>query len=114
MGWETLILSLLGPLLAKCFNQVSSETPAEYLRPHYDEATGKMDPDIVREAIPATRRAVLKARRQSSREDRKTIPRYSKNDLYLLAETKLIEAMNAPPEAVAAAYAAAKELSEED
>lgn len=114
MGWETIILSLLESLLAKCFSQVSSETPQEYLRPYYDEASGRMDPDIVREAIPQTRKAVLKARRQATREDRKTMPRYSREDLYLLTEQKLIQAMNASPETVKAAFAAAEALPDED
>jgi hypothetical protein len=111
---EALILGLLGPLLAKCLDKVSSEPPKEYLAPHYNESTGRMDPDIVREAIPQTRRAVLKARRQSSREERRSMKRYSYDDLYKLAEKKLIEAMNATPDEVAAVYAAAKALPDED
>lgn len=110
---EAIILGLLGPLLAKCLDQVSSETPQEYLKPHYDPVTGRMDPDIVVEAIPQVRKAVLQARRQASREERKSMPRYSRNDLYYLAEKKLIEAVKASPEDVAAVYAAAKALPSE-
>ena len=111
---EALILALLGPILVKCLDQVSSETPSEYLRPHFNEVTGKMSPDIVHDAMPATRRAILKARRQASREDRQTMSRYSKEDVYNLAEKKLIEAMNAPPEKVADVYAAAKLLGDDE
>lgn len=111
---EALILALLGPMLAKCLDQVSSETPAEYLKPHFNSATGRMDPDIVREAMPQTRKAALKARRQASKEDRKKMQRLSYDDVYNITEKKLIEALNAPAEVVASVYAAAKELGDDD
>ena len=100
-------------MLAKCFNQLSSETPAEYLKPHYDEATGKMDHGIVRDAMPQTRRAIRKAHRQATREERQSLPRFSREDIYNLTEEKLIEAMRATPETVAAVFAAAESIEDD-
>jgi hypothetical protein len=114
MDWMLIISGLLTPLLAKSFNQVSSEEPSDYLKPHYNAATGKMDPEIVRAAMPKTRQAILKARRQASHAERKTMPRFGRDDIYALAESKLIEAMNADSETVAKAYAAATELGDDE
>lgn len=114
MDWMLIISGLLTPLLTKSFNEVSAEQPADYLKSYYDAATGKMDPAIVRAAMPKTRQAILKARRQASHEDRKTMPRFNWQMIYDLAESKLVEAYNADPETVAKAYAAAAELGDDE
>lgn len=73
-----------------------------------------MDPDIVAAAMPKTRQAILKARRQASHADRKSMPRFSRQDVYDLAEKNLIDAMNASDEQVADVYAAAKLLGDDE
>src|SRR6187431_3156607 len=100
MDWLLIIKGFLGPMLAHCWEQISTEDAQAVLRSSYNATTGRMDPDLVQEAIPATRKAVLKARRQASHEDRKLMPRYSRADLYEIAESQLIEAMNASTEQV--------------
>lgn len=102
MEWLLLVNQFLMPMLLKCFGQISSETPQEYLRRSYDPVTGKLEQDIVLDAIPTTARAVRKAWRHTPRHERGNKPRYSREALYDLTEVKLIEAMNATPEQVAA------------
>lgn len=115
MNWVALITSLLGPMLAKCFQEQSSEEPQAYLARHYDATASKMDADLVRDAMPATARAVRKAHRQCrTKEDRKSFPRYSRDELYALTEDRLITAMKADPTEVASAYAAAASMTEDD
>ncbi len=113
MDWIALITTFLMPIWAKCQENMSSETPAEYLADHYDATTGKMDPGIVRDAMPGTRRAIRKALRATPQKDRGEFPRYSRDEIYVITEKKLIEAMNAPPEAVAAAKAVAATLGDD-
>lgn len=113
MGFEVLFATLLNALLAKCVSQVSSETPQEYCKAHYNAVTGRMDPDVVEECIPEARRAALKARRQVSKSERKDIPKLSRQDLYDRCEKQLIAAMTATPEQVAACMATAAELGDD-
>ena len=109
MDWVSIIGTFLFPLLAKCFSGFSSEKPQYYLRCHYDEASGTMDSGLVTDAIPQTRRAIRKAYRSTPRSERGAFPRYSREELYAIAEQKLIEAMNASDEQISAAYAAAED-----
>ena len=111
---SALISGFLLPMLAKCQQQTSSEDPQEFLKSHYDSSTGKFDPDVVRDAIPATRRATRKAYRSSSRSERRDFPRLDAKGYYDLAEEKLKEAMDAPPEKVAAVMASAATLPDGD
>lgn len=113
MDWLSLISSFLVPMFAQCLSRVSSETPAEYLKPHYDPVTGKMDPDLVTDAMPATMRAIRKAYRNTPKKERGSFPRYSRDEIYVITENKLIEAMNAPDEVVAAAMASAATLGDD-
>lgn len=114
MDWITIIGGLVGPIIAKCFSQTSSEDPQQVLKAAFNPATGRMDPDLVNDCIPAVRKAANKAHRQASREDRKKFPRLSRNDLYKIAETELIEAMNAPPEKLLAVFSAAETIGDDD
>jgi hypothetical protein len=114
MDWISIIKGILGPIIAKCWEQTSAEDPQVVLRSSYNATTGRMDPDLVYEAVPAVRRAAMQARRQATRKERKEFPRLSNNDLYQIAEEKLIEAMNASPEQVLAVFSAAESLTEED
>lgn len=112
MEWFVIISSLLGPLLAKCQQATSSEDPQEMLRESYNETTGRMDESIVRSAVPATRQAIRKAWRNATKEERKTFPRYSRSEVYEIAEAKLIEAMNADPATLQAAFETAAAMDE--
>jgi hypothetical protein len=114
MEWLTLVLGFLQPILLKCWDKTSSEDPQEYLRANFNSATGKMSREVVEDSIPSTRRAVRKARQESPRVERKNFPKYSREELYDLAEKGLIESMNAPPEVVAKARAVATGLPDED
>jgi hypothetical protein len=114
MEWVTIIGGLLLPMLAKCWNKTSVEDPQTVLKANYDPSTGKMDSDIVNDAIPATRRAVRKARKNADPSDRREFPRYTRHELYYIAEKNLIDAMNAPPEKVEQVMAAAAALPDED
>lgn len=114
MEWLPVILSFFQPMLLKCFEKTSSEDPQAVLRSNYNAATGKMDPDIVEDSIPSTRRAAHKARKNASKAERKTFPRYSRQELYDITEKNLIDSMNAPPETVAAVRSAAYALPDGD
>jgi len=113
VDWMSLISGFLIPMFAQCLNRVSSETPEEYLRPHYDPITGKMDPELVTDAMSRTKRAIRKAYNNTPKKERGAFPRYSRDEVYAITEAKLIEAMNAPPEAVAAAMASAATLGDD-
>lgn len=114
MEWISIILPLLQPMLLKCFEKTSMEDPQEYLRSNYNASTGKLDRDVVLDAIPATRRAIRKAHRNASRAERKNFVRLSKSELYEITEKSLIESMNAPPEAVAACREVAAGMPDDD
>lgn len=114
MDWITIIGTLVLPLLAKCFQKTSAEDPQAVLRSHYDATTGKMDGDIVRECMPATRKAARKAHRQASRADRKTFPKLSEDQIYSITESRLIAAMNADETTVAGIMASATLIGDDE
>lgn len=114
MDFTALIISLLQPLLLKCWDKTSTEDPQEFLRSNYDATTGKFDRDVVEDSIPQTRRAVRKARQRLNRDERRQFPRYGRAELYELAERNLLESMNAPPSAVGAVRALAERLPDDD
>lgn len=114
MDWAVIIGGLVGPLIAQCFSKFSTEDPQEYLRAHYDAASGKLDPSVVRDAMNQTRRAIRKAHRSASRQDRKTMPRYSNQDIYDLTEQNLLKAMESPKSEVLAAFATAASLGDDE
>jgi len=115
MEWLTLITGLLLPLLQRCREkQGATGDPQEYLRSVYDPTTGKFPEEVVNEAVPQTRKAILKAFRQAPKDQKKTFPRYRRADRYELAEKALIKAMNASPEEAAQVMAAAAELPEDE
>lgn len=115
MEWFTLITGLLLPFLQKCQEkQGATQDPQEYLRANYDEATETFNRDVVKAAIPETKRAIIKAKREASREDRKTFPRYKKADIYELTEKALLKAMNATKEEAAQVMAAAAALPDDE
>lgn len=114
MDWAAVIISFLQPLALKCWEQISTEDPQAFLKANYDTMTGRMDPDVVDDAIPVTRRAVIRARKSASRSERKSFPRLSRQDLYNLAEQGLVKAMNASTPEVESARLMAAEMSDED
>jgi hypothetical protein len=113
MDWIGLISGLLGPLLAKCFKQTSSEDPIAYLRSEYNAAPGRMNPDVCEDCIPAVRRAAIQARRQMKPRDRRNAKPLSRQDMYDIAEAKLLEAIKADPAAVAAVMQRADSIEDE-
>lgn len=115
MDWLAIVFKFLDPLLAKCFSQVSSEDPKEYLKAHYNESTNRMDASLVRHSMGATARAVREARRSlKTREEKRDFPRYSREELFAMTERRLIEAMNATPTQLKAAFKMAAQLPDED
>jgi hypothetical protein len=115
MGWITIITGLLLPLLQQCRDkQGATEDPQGYLRANYDESTGKLDPEIVKSAIPQTRRAIKKALNQTPRDQRDRFPRYRRSEVYDIAEQGLLKAMNATPDEAAQVMAAAAELPDDE
>lgn len=114
MEWITIISGFLLPMLARCQQQFSSEPPVEYLKSHYDSETGRMDASLVRNAMPHTRRAIRKAFRSASIEDRRDFPRYTREDVYNMAESELIKAMSASPEQVESVMEASRALGDEE
>lgn len=114
MEWIPLVLNFLQPLLLKCFEKTSAEDPQEFLKENYNAVSGKMNPDVVADAIPSARRAARRARLDAPHSERKNFPRYTKAELYDIAEKGLIDSMNAPPEKVAAVRAAAAAIPDID
>ena len=110
MEWLPIIFKFLDVFLAQCQNAVSTETPQEYLRAHYDSASGTMERNVVLDAMVQTRRAIRKARQELSPADRHRFPRYSRDDVYQMTENRLIDAMNATDDQVIEARAAAAAL----
>lgn len=115
MDWFTIITGLLLPFLQKCREkQGATDDPQEYLRSVYDPTTGKFPEEVVQSAIPQTRKAIMKAFRQTPKDKRKDFPRYRRSDRYELAEQALVKAMNATPEEAAQVMAAAAELPDDE
>lgn len=114
VDWLSLIAAVLQPMFLKCHSQTSVEDPQTVLRSAYDPSSGKMDPELVNDAIPTTRRAIRRARRSASPEDRKNFPRYSRAELYDIAESNLIQAMNATPERIEEISKIAAALPDDD
>ncbi|TXH13893.1 MAG: hypothetical protein E6R03_10435 [Hyphomicrobiaceae bacterium] len=100
MGFEALFAQLLNAMLMKCLSDISSQTPQEYVRDHFDPATGRIDPELVNDAMPAAARAARKARRSLPPAERKDAPKLSREDLYARTEAQLIEGMHATTEQV--------------
>ena len=114
MDWIGLITKYLDLFLIRCFDQVSSETPQQYLASHYDPISGRMDESLVRSAMPQTRRAIVKARQAAPRAERRNFPRYGRDEIYTITETRLIEAMNASESEVAAVKSVAATMGDDD
>ena len=116
MDWISIIGSLLLPIITKCWTtQENSDTdPQEYLRANYDSATGRMSPDVVNAALSSTRKAMYKAKRQASKQDRKNFPRFTKEQIYNIAEKNLIDAMIADDDEVSRIYSEAMQLGDDD
>lgn len=96
----------------RCFQQQNpdgtTETPQEYLRSEYDEATGKFPEALVHSALHQTRKAHSKARRQLRPVERRTIPSLTRAELVKITEDHLLKAMNADATEVATAANMAK------
>lgn len=114
MEWVAIISTLVLPMLAKCWGTEGDSDPQEFLKSKYDSESGKMDPATVRRAIPATRKAIAKAKRKASKEDRKNFPKYSKEEVYNMAEQNLVKAMNANKKETAKVYEAAMKLGNDE
>lgn len=119
MDWISLIGTILGPALIKCLQGTSTEHPGDYVRAHYvpaDEAAGTPEQftgGIVEDALPATMRAIRKAHRQAPPRERKTMPKFSREEVIEITKNKLREAMTASPAKMKAAIAAAKALPDD-
>lgn len=111
---EAIIGAIFSALLAKCHQQTSTEDPQKVLRDSFNATTGKMDPDLVRECIPAYRQASRKAFRQGSKEERKAFRRLSTEEIYANVEAKLIADMNATEAEAIAVFAAADAMQGDD
>ena len=94
MDWIGLIGKYLDIFLLKCLEKVSTESPQDYLRAHYDPVSETMDSALVRDCYPQTLRAIRKARASAKPRDRRDMPRYSRAEVMDLTEARLIEDMN--------------------
>lgn len=113
MEWVTIISTLLLPILAKCWGDEEGTDGQEFLKANYNTTTGRMNPNVVNRALPATRRAMHKAKMQcKDRRERRNFPAYTKAQIYELAEKNLIDAMNANEDKAIAVYAEADRLGD--
>lgn len=113
-AWEVLFTTILQSLLARCQSRVSSEPLQEYARANYDPTTGRIDPQIVEEAMPNARVAAIRARRQLPASERRSIPRLSRQDLYEKTEAAIVAGMNASDEEVASCMEIANKLGPDE
>ena len=114
MDWISLIGKYLDILLIKCLDRVSTESPQDYLRAHYDPVSESMDSSLVRDAYPQTLRAILKARQSVKPRDRRDMPRYSRVEVLDITESRLIEDMNADEGHVNAVRAMAAGMGDDE
>lgn len=114
MEWLTIISTLVLPMLAKCWGNEGSSDPQEFLKSKYDSESGKMDPATVRRAVPATRKAIAKAKREATKADRKNFPKYTKEEVYSMAEDNLVKAMSASKKQATKVYEAAMKLGDDE
>ena len=114
MEWLPIIFKFLDVFLAQCQNAVSTETPQEYVRAHYNASTGTLDRGIVLDAMVETRRAIRKARMELSPADRHRFPRYSREDVYRITEDRLMDVMNATDDQVIEARALAAAMGDDN
>lgn len=118
MDWALIIGPLISGLLAKIFSQcdesVSSQDPVEYLVANYDRSTGEFSRPVMQAAIRQTRKAINHAKKNASRQDRKSFPKYSRDNISDIAYDKLYEAMTASATEVRAAFTMAAMLSDGD
>lgn len=112
MNWIPIIFDIALPVLLKCLQQQTSQTPQEYIADHYDAETGKLDRRLVKDAIPSTMYAIRKAHREAKKEDRKSFPKFSRDDVYALTEQRLIDSMTATEEEVARVSAIAANMGD--
>jgi hypothetical protein len=115
-----LISTIVNAFLARCQQRNNPEQTREEaqseLRTHYNSTTGKFTRAKVRDVIPQILAAEKKARRENltTKEQRKANPRMTPAERYAMAEAKLIEAMEAKPKLMNAAYSAAENLGDDD
>ena len=114
MDWIAIIGRYLDIFLLKCLERVSTETPQDYLRAHYDPVSGTMDAALVRDCVPQTLRAIRKARASVKPRDRRDMPRYSRAEVMDLTEARLIEDMNADEGQVNAVRAMAAGMGDDE
>jgi len=114
VDWIAIIGRYLDIFLLKCLERVSTETPQEYLRAHYDPVSGTMDSALVRDCYPQTLRAIRKARQSARPKDRRDMPRYSRAEVMDLTEARLIEDMHADEGQVSAVRAMAAGMGDDE
>ena len=112
MEWLPIITTILGPLLAKCWGE-QTERPQDFLARHYDSQRQRMEPVIVRRAMPQTRKAIAQAKRQMTRQQRKDMQKLSANDIYAITEQQLVAAMHADDSEVLGVFAVAAALKDD-
>lgn len=109
MSWDLIIIPIVQVLLAKCFQQINpQQTPQQYLRSKYDSDTHTFDSKVLRDATRQVRRAALKAKKQASKAERKTFPKYSQLDYQNMAYEQLVKAMKAEPHVIASVMSIAR------
>jgi hypothetical protein len=114
VDWIGLIGKYLDIFLLKCLEKVSTESPQEYLRAHYDPVSGTMDAALVRDCYPQTLRAIRKARQSAKPKDRRDMPRNSRAEVLDMTEARLIEDMNADESEVNAVRAMVAGMGSDD
>jgi hypothetical protein len=114
VDWIAIIGRYLDIFLLKCLERVSTETPQEYLRAHYDPVSGTMDSALVRDCVPQTLRAIRTARNSARPKDRRDMPRYSRAEVLDMTEARLIEDMNADESEVNAVRAMVAGMGSDD
>lgn len=100
--------------LQKCLSKQSAEDPRDYLRAHYDAATGTMDEGLIQDTMPAAYRAARKARKQIPRRERKDLPQITREEVRKIAEDSLINAMNGTDDELAAVKVFAASLGDDE
>jgi len=114
VDWIAIIGRYFDIFLLKCLERVSTESPQEYLRAHYDPVSGTMDSALVRDCVPQTLRAIRTARNSARPKDRRDMPRYSRAEVLEMTEARLIEDMNADEGRVNAVRAMVAGMGDDD
>ena len=113
MDWSLIIGPILNLLLAKCFkSQGEQGDPQQYLKARYNPSTRSFDDATVNAAMRQTRKAIAHAKRDATKAERKTFPRYTPEQVKTMTVDRLRAAMNAPVPVVRSTMAMAATFHE--